>query len=77
MGLPRDKLITFNIALFTKNDEGVWSVAVQSTPQRLLRKEVEHWLRRVGFREIAFYGNLQGEPFDAARSPDLVVVAVA
>ena len=71
-------LITFNIALFTRNEKGGWSVDVQSTPQRPYRQsEIEMLLRRAGFREIAFYGNLQGEPFDVEKSLDLVVVAVA
>ncbi|MBI5653690.1 MAG: methyltransferase domain-containing protein [Chloroflexi bacterium] len=69
--------ITFNIALFTKN-ENAWSVNVQSTLQRPYQKsELENLLRRAGFREIAFYGNLKGEPFDVAQSGDLVIVATA
>lgn len=70
-------LITFNLALFTKNENGAWSVDVQSTPQRPYRHaEIEMLLRRAGFREIAFYGNLQGAPFDAEQSADVVAVAV-
>lgn len=70
-------LITFNIALFTKNENGTWSVEVQSTLQRPYRQsEIESLLRRAGFREIACYGNLQGDSFDLEQSPDLVVVAV-
>ncbi len=68
--------IAFNIALFTRGDDGAWSVNVQSTPQRpYQRAEIETLLRGAGFREIEFYGNLQGAPFDAAQSGDLVVVA--
>lgn len=71
------ELVTFNIALFIKNETGTWSVQVQSTPQRPYQKsEIENLLDRAGFREIEFYGNLQGEPFDAAQSPDLVVIAI-
>ncbi len=71
------ELVTFNIALFTKNENGTWSVQVQSTPQRPYQKsEIGNLLDRAGFREIEFYGNLQGEPFDAAQSPDLVVIAI-
>jgi SAM-dependent methyltransferase len=67
--------ITFNIALFTKN-QGAWSVNVQSTLQRPYQKsELGSFLRRAGFRDIAFYGNLKGEPFDVAHSGDLVIVA--
>jgi SAM-dependent methyltransferase len=71
-------LITFNIALFTKNENGAWSVQVQSTPQRPYRQsEIEMLLRRAGFREMVFYGNLQGAPFDVEQSADLVAVAIA
>lgn len=71
-------LIMFNIALFVKNENGAWSVQVQSTPQRPYRQsEIEMLLRRAGFREILFYGNLQGAPFDVEQSADLVAVAVA
>jgi ubiquinone/menaquinone biosynthesis C-methylase UbiE len=70
--------ITFNIALFTKKENGVWLVDVQSTQQHPYRQnEIEMLLRRAGFREIAFYGNLQGDPFDVEQSPDLVAVAMA
>ena len=71
-------LITFNIALFTKNENGVWSVVVQSTPQRpYLQSEIERLLRRAGFRAVTFYGDLQGAPFEVEQSADLVAVAVA
>lgn len=70
-------LITFNIALFVKNEDGVWSVEVQSTLQRPYRQsEIERLLRRAGFREITFYGNLHGAPFEVEHSTDLVAVAV-
>ena len=70
--------IVFNIALFTKGDDGAWSVQVQSTPQRpYLKVEIEELLHRAGFRDPVSYGNLQGDRFDAARSSDLVVVATA
>ena len=73
-----DKLITFNIALFTKSAEGAWSVDVQSTPQRpYQRSEIEDLLTRAGFRGLEFYGSLKGEAFDVAGSGDLVIVAVA
>jgi glycine/sarcosine N-methyltransferase len=72
------RTITFNIALFTKNDKGTWSVDVQSTLQQPYhRSEIEMMLHRAGFREFAFFGSLQGEAFDAASSPDLVVIAIA
>lgn len=71
-------LITFNIALFLKNENGGWSVDVQSTRQRPYQQsEIELLLRRAEFREMTFYGNLQGALFDAEQSADLVVVATA
>ena len=70
--------IVFNIALFTKGEGDEWSVDVQSTPQRPYQKtEIENMLLRAGFHDLAFYGNLQGEEFDAAHSADLVVVGKA
>jgi SAM-dependent methyltransferase len=72
-----DESITFSIALFTKSADGVWSVEVQSTPQRPYRKdEIENMLRRAGFRDLAFYGGLRGETFDVTQSGDLVAIAV-
>jgi glycine/sarcosine N-methyltransferase len=73
-----ERMITFNIALFAKDAQGAWSVDVQSTPQQPYQQnEIEMLLHRAGFKEFAFYGNLQGEEFIPASSSDLVVVAVA
>ncbi len=71
-----DTLITFNIALFTREEGAHWSVNAHSTPQRPYQQnEIAELLRGAGFHESEFYGNLQGAPFDAAQSGDLVVVA--
>lgn len=68
--------IVFNIAQFAKASDGAWTVQVQSTPQRPYKKEeIGTMLHRAGFRDPVFSGNLQGDAFDAARSPDLVAVA--
>lgn len=73
-----EELITFNIALFTKNEQGQWAVDVQSTQQLPLQDDqLEMFLHRAGFRTMNFYGSLKGEEFDPAQSPDLVVVATA
>ncbi|HEX7589049.1 MAG TPA: methyltransferase domain-containing protein [Anaerolineae bacterium] len=70
--------IVFNIALFTKGNADDWSVDVQSTPQHPYQKtEIENMLLRAGFHDLAFYGSLRGDAFDAARSGDLVVVGRA
>ncbi len=68
--------INFHIAIFTRAEDGKWSVSVESTPQRPFRAaELQDLLHRVGFRTLELYGNLRGEPFDPARSGDLVIVA--
>ncbi len=70
------ELLTFNIALFTKNEQGAWSVSVESTPQRPYRRmEISDLLERAGFHDLRFFGNLKGEPFDVERSGDLVIIA--
>jgi ubiquinone/menaquinone biosynthesis C-methylase UbiE len=69
-------LITFNIALFTRSTNQMWTVEVQSTPQRPYQKsEIANLLLRAGFRDLTFYGSLKGEAFDVSQSGDLVVVA--
>lgn len=68
--------ITFNIALFTKSDSGAWSVQVQSTPQRPYHKlEIGDLLIKAGFRDLEFYGDLQGKLFEVEKSGDSVIVA--
>ncbi|MFQ6016098.1 MAG: class I SAM-dependent methyltransferase [Anaerolineae bacterium] len=68
-------LITFHTALFRKEAEAGWQVQVNSTPQRpLFQSDLLSWLWQAGFVEHLCYGNLTGEPFDAATSPDLVIV---
>lgn len=72
-----ESLITFNIALFANQREG-WSVDVQSTLQRPYpQSKLDAMLRRAGFCEVEFFGNLKGEPFDIEQSGDLVIVATA
>lgn len=67
--------ITFHTALFQWNGSA-WTVEVNSTRQRpLLAADLREALRQAGFGPVEFYGALDGRPFDAAASGDLVVVA--
>lgn len=67
--------IAFHLVTFWQ-EEAEWRYRVSSTMHRPLpRAELEAGLRRAGFREMAFHGSWQLEPFDVARSGDLVVVA--
>ncbi len=70
--------IGFNVALFRKSATG-WSVQVHTTPQRpLFAAALTAALEEAGFGDIQTFGAiaLPSQPFDAAGSPDLVVVAV-
>jgi glycine/sarcosine N-methyltransferase len=68
--------INFHIALFQQSEDGVWSVEVNSTPQRpLFQADLARLLPAAGLTDITYYGDLTGAPFDPAQSPDLVAVA--
>lgn len=68
--------ITFHTALFQREDEGKWTVEVQSTPQKPLFKiDMKRRLERLGWGNIEDYGNLAGDPFDPRSSDDLVLIA--
>ncbi len=69
--------IAFHVALFRKGVEG-WGVEVHTTPQRpLFQADLAAALAEVGFTALRWYGRMAwpGEPFQAERSSDLVVVA--
>lgn len=75
------RFITFHIVLFEKQMEEKdqakvsWSVEVNSTLQRpLLKNELQISMQKVGFKEIKFFGGLDGSPFIRNKSPDLVIV---
>jgi len=68
--------IIFHTALFDR-DPGApahWRVTVDSTPQKpLFAVPLTAQLRQLGFDEIQAFGSLQGEPFLADKSGDLVL----
>jgi hypothetical protein len=67
--------ISFHMVTLHRDAEG-WHQRVSSTTHRPLpRAELEAALRAAGFSEVAFYGSWRLEPFDAAQSGDLVVIA--
>ncbi|MGQ9695639.1 MAG: class I SAM-dependent methyltransferase [Thermodesulfobacteriota bacterium] len=76
------KFITFHTALFVKSRDAKdaqkisWMVEVNSTKQRpLLRRELQTLLEKSGFRNMKFFGGLDGSPFIRDKSGDLVIVA--
>jgi SAM-dependent methyltransferase len=71
-----DGLINFNILTLRRSPGGAWKQQVASTRLRpLLRDELAGALSRAGFDEVVCYGSMGGEPFEAARSGNLIVVA--
>jgi len=72
----RDGTITFNLVTLRREGAGEWRQQVRATrlwPQR--RDDLVAALAAVGFREIACWGDMQGAPFDAECSPNLVLTA--
>jgi SAM-dependent methyltransferase len=72
---PQPGLLTFNMLVLSRQDGG-WHQEVESTVLRpVLRDELAGLLAATGFSDVAFYGGLDGSPFDPAASDDLVAVA--
>lgn len=76
------KFIYFHTALFARESAAPeaqkisWTVEVNTTKQRpLLARELRMLLAKVGFREIHFFGGLDGSPFIKDQSGDLVIIA--
>jgi SAM-dependent methyltransferase len=68
--------IDFHIAFFQQDENGGWSVEVNTTPQRpLFQADLARLLPGFGLTDILYYGDLTGSPFMLDSSPDLVVVA--
>jgi 2-polyprenyl-3-methyl-5-hydroxy-6-metoxy-1,4-benzoquinol methylase len=77
---PEPGLITFHIATIEQAASAAdkWQVSVTSTLQRpLFAKDLQHWLKHVGFKEINLFGGMDGSAFDPDSSPDLVIVGHA
>jgi len=69
-------LVTFNVVRLRRKGEGNWDQRVTSTrlwPQT--QADLTAALGTVGFENITCFGDLQGAPFDAQSSPNLVVTA--
>lgn len=72
-----DGTLAFHMWTLKRDGTGPWHQHVTST--RLhpwLRAELVAALSQAGFGQIAAWGDLQGTTFDAARSPNLVLMAV-
>jgi glycine/sarcosine N-methyltransferase len=68
--------LTFNLVTLLSEGAGGWSQQIASARLRpLQREELATALTSAGFAEVAFWGDMQGVPFDPDRSPNLVVAA--
>jgi glycine/sarcosine N-methyltransferase len=72
-----DGLINFNLITLSRTSSGGWSQKVDSTRlYPLLQSELQEALQTAGFREVTSYGGLDGAPFDAFKSGNLVMTAI-
>lgn len=73
----KDGLLTFNILIFENKEYGDFKQQVISTRLWPLKKtDLEHFLGRAGFRDIQYFGDLQGLHYDKLKSPNLVITAI-
>ena len=71
-----DGRITFNMLTLQRQGTGGWTQQAAATRLLPLTHAVlRPALARAGFGHVEVYGSLQGEPFDPASSPNLVLAA--
>lgn len=69
-------LIQFNVVTLTRDDDQPWRQQITSSMLRpLTQTDLAAALPAAGFEQIEWFGGLAGEPFDAAASGNLVVLA--
>ena len=69
-------LIQFNVATLTRDGDQPWRQQITTSLLRpLTRADLTAALPAAGFEHIEWFGGLGGEPFDAAASGNLVVLA--
>lgn len=72
-----DGLITFNIIRLHRKGIGPWIEKISTTRLFPITQTVLlDLLGKTGFRDIACFGKMKNEPFDAEKSGNLVVLAV-
>lgn len=68
--------VVFHVVTFVQEGE-TWSYQADSVPQRpLLQTDLAGRLLKAGFSHLIWYGNCEGNPFDPAASPNLMVVGL-
>jgi len=73
-----DGLLTFNVLRLRRREGGDWEQEIGSTRLwPLTEEELVPAVRTAGFDDVTRYGNMGGDRFDAANSPNLVIAARA
>ncbi len=71
-----DGLLDFQVIDLSRQGSGDWTQKIFTTRLRpLLKTELDLALRKAGFGEPSWYGDLAGHPYDTVTSPNLVFVA--
>lgn len=71
-----DGLLTFNMVTLKRVGHGNWSQQIVTSRLRpLLKDELVSCLSQAGFVNLLPFGNMSGDPFDPANSPNLVLLA--
>jgi SAM-dependent methyltransferase len=71
-----DANITFHVVTLRRDGSGQWSQRIASTRLWPIRQsEMASALDQAGFREVVWWGDMQGAVFDAEHSPNLIVTA--
>ncbi|TLN25331.1 class I SAM-dependent methyltransferase [bacterium] len=69
-------LIQFNVVTLTREGGAAWQQHVDSSLLRpLVQADLAAALPAAGFSQVEWFGGLSGDPFDAAASANLVVLA--
>jgi hypothetical protein len=69
-------LLTFNLVTMRRETDTDWTQQITSTPLwPQTQSELSGALTAAHFKAITCFGDLQGAPFDAGSSPNLVVTA--
>jgi len=71
-----DGTLTFNLATLRREETNNWDQQVTSTRLwPLCQAELAAALAETSFDDVVYYGDMTGAPFEANRSPNLVVTA--
>jgi glycine/sarcosine N-methyltransferase len=70
-----DGTLTFNVVSLQREGGGAWTQRAETTTLHpWLYAELLRALAEAGFGDVTSYGNMEGAPFDAAASGDLILV---